>query len=76
MRYLSLAFRTLLRQPTFTAAWISRATLPWRSNHAMAYDDVRQRTAIVGGETGYISRADVWEWRYVDGPPPACEPAP
>jgi hypothetical protein len=56
-------------------AWIPRATLPWRTNNGIAYDDVRKRTAIVGGETGYISRADVWEWRYVDAPP-ACEPAP
>lgn len=57
--------------------WIPRSTLPWRTNHAIAYDDVRMRTAIVGGESGYISRADVWEWRYVDEPgPPVCAPSP
>jgi len=56
-------------------AWIPRATLPWRTKHTIAYDDVRKRTAIVGGETGYIARADVWEWRHVDEAP-TCEPPP
>jgi hypothetical protein len=37
------------------------------------YDEGRAATTLVGGHAGYISRADVWEWRYFDEPP-ACEP--
>jgi hypothetical protein len=57
------------------SAWLSRASFPWRTGAPMAYDGARARTAIVGGESGYISRADVWEWRYVDEAP-TCEPPP
>jgi hypothetical protein len=54
-------------------AWTPRAYFPWRERGAIAYDEGRDRTAIVGGNTGYISRADGWEWRYFDELP-ACEP--
>jgi hypothetical protein len=57
------------------SAWTPRASFPWRAGVPIAYDGTRMRTAIVGGEAGYISRADVWEWRYFDAPP-MCEPVP
>ncbi len=43
-------------------SWLPIGNLPWRTNAAMAYDEARRRTVIVGGE----GRSDVWEWRYVD----------
>jgi hypothetical protein len=56
-------------------SWSPRGIeIPWRENAAMAYDEARGRTAIVGGEEPYTARSDVWEWRYVDGPPPDCTP--
>lgn len=53
--------------------WTPRAYFPWRERGAIAYDEGRARSAIAGGNTNFISRSDVWEWRYFDEPP-ACEP--
>lgn len=43
-------------------SWLPIGNLPSRTGAAMAYDEARQRTVIVGGD----GRSDVWEWRYVD----------
>jgi hypothetical protein len=57
------------------AAWTPIGNLPWRTNAAMAYDEARRRTVIVGGRQFY-SFSDVWEWSYVDPIPSGSCPAP
>jgi hypothetical protein len=52
--------------------WTPIGNLPFRTNAAMAYDEARRRTVIVGGE----GRSDTWEWRYVDPIPSGSCPLP
>lgn len=52
---------------------------PGRHNHAMAYDSIRQRTVLFGGEgaSGYLD--DTWEWNgtdWVERDPPVARPSP
>ena len=46
-------------------SWLPIGNLPMRTGAAMAYDEARRRTVIVGG-ADFFSFSDVWEWRYVD----------
>lgn len=54
------------------AQWLPKATLPFRSGTALAYDSARRRTTLAGGEDidGRLL-AEVWEWRYFE-PDPTC----
>jgi len=60
---LSLLFLLLAPQAFSQAHWEQIPTLVSRTNHAMAYDPVRDRVVLFGGQYT-VSRplADTWEW--------------
>jgi hypothetical protein len=64
VRFLPLAVIAAV-VPAQAAGWQPAATPvapPPREDHALAYDEARQRTVLFGGWSLLASHADTWEW--------------